>query len=94
MAVTWQIGQHFLALFVISNHYSVYGVVGAFIAVMVWFYYAGAVVFLGAEIVRASIRRTKTQNEKLTQRRKGAKIDRSRKLTQNLPRRTLRIAEV
>ena len=53
VAVTWQIGQHFLALFVISDRYSVYGVVGAFIAVMVWFYYAGAVFFLGAEIVRA-----------------------------------------
>ena len=52
-AVILQIGQHFLALFVIGNHYSVYGVVGSFIAIMVWFYYAAAVVFFGAEIVRA-----------------------------------------
>jgi membrane protein len=48
-----QIGQHFLAMFVIGDYYSVYGVVGSFIAVMVWFYYASAVVFFGAEVVRA-----------------------------------------
>lgn len=53
VALIWQIGQHVLALFVIGDHYSVYGVVGSFIAVMVWFYYASAVVFLGAELVRA-----------------------------------------
>ncbi len=52
VAFLWQIGQHFLALFVISNRYSVYGVVGSFIALMVWFYYASAAVFLGAEVVR------------------------------------------
>ena len=46
VAFLWQIGQHFLALFVISNRYSVYGVVGSFIALMVWFYYASAAVFL------------------------------------------------
>ena len=52
-ALIWQIGQHILAYFVISDRYGVYGVVGSFIAVMVWFYYAGAVFFLGAELVRA-----------------------------------------
>jgi membrane protein len=53
VALVWQIGQHLLASFVISDHYSVYGVVGSFIAVMVWFYYASAVIFLGVEIVHA-----------------------------------------
>ncbi len=52
VAIIWQIGQHLLALFVISDRYSVYGVVGSFIALMVWFYYASAAVFLGAELVR------------------------------------------
>ncbi len=52
-ALVLQIGQHFLVLFLIGGHYSVYGVVGSFIAVMVWFYYASAVVFFGAELVRA-----------------------------------------
>ncbi|MEN6452009.1 MAG: YihY/virulence factor BrkB family protein [Thermoguttaceae bacterium] len=53
VAIVWQIGQHFLASLVISNRYSVYGVVGSFIAIMVWFYYASVVVFLGAELARA-----------------------------------------
>ncbi len=53
VALVWQIGQHFLAMFVISDRYSVYGVVGSFIALMVWFYYASAAVFLGAEVVRS-----------------------------------------
>lgn len=48
-----QLGQYFLAMFVIGDHYSVYGVVGSFIAMMVWFYYASAVVFFGAEMVHS-----------------------------------------
>jgi membrane protein len=53
VALVWQVGQHVLTSFVISDRYSVYGVVGSFIAVMVWFYYASAVLFLGAEVVHA-----------------------------------------
>ncbi|MCE5267920.1 MAG: YihY/virulence factor BrkB family protein [Planctomycetaceae bacterium] len=53
VALIWQFGQHLLATLVISDRYSVYGVVGSFIAVMVWFYYASIVVFFGAELVRA-----------------------------------------
>jgi membrane protein len=52
-ALILQIGQHLLTLFVIGDHYGVYGVMGSFIAVMVWFYYASAVVFFGAEVVRS-----------------------------------------
>lgn len=52
-AFTWQIGQRVLESFVISDNYSAYGVVGTFLAVMLWMYYASAVVLLGAEFVRA-----------------------------------------
>jgi membrane protein len=52
-AFTWQIGQRVLESIVISNNYSAYGVVGSFLAVMLWMYYASAVVLLGAEFVRA-----------------------------------------
>ena len=52
-ALTWQVGQRVLESLVISNNYSVYGVVGSFLAVMLWIYYASAVVLLGAEFVRA-----------------------------------------
>jgi membrane protein len=51
-AFTWQIGQRVLESIMISNNYSAYGVVGSFLAVMLWMYYASAVVLLGAEFVR------------------------------------------
>ncbi|MFN0053197.1 MAG: YihY/virulence factor BrkB family protein [Planctomycetales bacterium] len=52
-AVTFKLGQQGLEAVVIGNHYSAYGVVGSFLAVMLWMYYASAVVLLGAELVRA-----------------------------------------
>jgi len=52
-AVVWQLGQQAFASFVIGDKYSAYGVVGSFIALMVWTYYASAVFFLGAELVYA-----------------------------------------
>jgi membrane protein len=52
VAVVWQFGQQILSAFVIGEKYSAYGVVGSFIALMVWMYYASVVVFLGAEVVQ------------------------------------------
>ena len=60
VALIWQIGQHLLTSFVISDRYSVYGVVGSFIAVMVWFYYASAVIFLARNSSMGSPRRIGT----------------------------------
>jgi membrane protein len=53
VAVIWQIGQQALVALLIGNHYSAYGIIGSFLAILVWFYYASAIVFLGAEYVRA-----------------------------------------
>jgi len=53
VACIWAVGQRMLSLFVISDRYSVYGVVGSLLAVMLWIYYSSAVIFLGAEFVRA-----------------------------------------
>jgi membrane protein len=53
VACIWGVGQRVLSAFVISDRYSVYGVVGSLIAVMLWIYYSSAVIFLGAEFVRA-----------------------------------------
>ncbi|HWB00305.1 MAG TPA: YihY/virulence factor BrkB family protein, partial [Pirellulales bacterium] len=53
VGIIWQLGQYALASFVISSKYSAYGVVGSFIAIMVWMYYGSAVIFLGAEFVKA-----------------------------------------
>jgi membrane protein len=52
-ASVWAIGKSILLTFVIGEKYGAYGILGASIGVMLWFYYASAVVFLGAEFVRA-----------------------------------------
>ena len=52
-AIIWETGRRILAALVIGTHYSVYGVVGAFIAIMLWVYYAAATVFFGAEFAQA-----------------------------------------
>jgi membrane protein len=53
VSAVWFLGQRVLVACVIGNGYSAYGVVGSFIAVMLWLYYAAATVFFGAEFVRA-----------------------------------------
>lgn len=53
-AVTWEVGRQILSAFVITSKYnSAYGVVGAFLAVLLWGYYAANVVFFAAEFTRA-----------------------------------------
>lgn len=52
-ALVWEIGRQVLASYVIGDRYdSAYGVIGAFIAIMLWAYYAASVLFFGAEFVR------------------------------------------
>jgi len=53
VSLVWFVGQRLLVVLLIGEGYSAYGVVGSFIAVMLWLYYASATVFLGAEFVRA-----------------------------------------
>lgn len=50
-AVVWQLGLRLLEMFVISKSYSAYGIVGSFLAIMLWMYYASAVFIVGAELV-------------------------------------------
>lgn len=51
-ALIWELGRQVLASFVIGDRYdSAYGVIGAFIAIMLWAYYAAVVLFFGAEFV-------------------------------------------
>lgn len=54
-AVIWEIGRQVLARFLIGTKYTdAYGVVGSFIAVMLWCYYAVAVLLLGAEYIEVA----------------------------------------
>jgi membrane protein len=52
VAVILQVGQQLMSSYLIGEKYSVYGVVGSFVAIMLWIYYTSAVVFLGAEFVQ------------------------------------------
>jgi membrane protein len=51
-AVVWEIGRQVLANYVVGEKYTAYGVVGALLAIMLWGYYAAAVIFLGAEYIK------------------------------------------
>ena len=53
VAVIWEVGQRVFEQAVVGDRFSAYGVIGSFIAVMMWMYYVSATVFLGAEFVRA-----------------------------------------
>jgi membrane protein len=51
----WEIGRQVLASYVIGRQYgSAYGVIGSFLAVILWCYYVVAVLFFGAEYSRAA----------------------------------------
>jgi membrane protein len=56
VSIVWRLGLLILTPFLIGEKYSAYGVVGSFIAIMIWMYYASAVVFLGAEFVQVLCR--------------------------------------
>jgi membrane protein len=51
-AVTWEFGRWVLASFVLGGKFGAYGVVGSFLVIMLWIYYACSVLFLGAEYVQ------------------------------------------
>ncbi len=51
-SVAWEVGRQVLSAFVIGNKYNAYGVIGSFIAIMLWVYYGSAVLLLGAEYVQ------------------------------------------
>jgi membrane protein len=52
-AIVWEAGRIVLASIVIGSRFTnAYGMIGSFIGVMLWFYFAAAVIFLGAEYVQ------------------------------------------
>jgi len=53
VAVVWQLGAQIVSRFVVGGKYTtVYGVVGSFIAMMLWVYCASILLFLGAQLVQ------------------------------------------
>lgn len=54
VAIAWEAGRQTLSAFLIGTQYSsAYGIVGTFIGLLVWCYYACTILFLGAEYVQA-----------------------------------------
>jgi membrane protein len=52
-AILWEAGRQALAAYLLRLNYpSAYGVVGSFLAVMLWAYYGSLVILFGAEYVR------------------------------------------
>ena len=53
VAVLWEVGRQALAAYVLHLNYpTAYGIIGSFIAVMLWAYYAALVILFGTEYVR------------------------------------------
>lgn len=52
VALCWQLGSQIVARFIVGGNYSAYGVVGSFIAIMLWVYYASILLLLGAQLVQ------------------------------------------
>jgi membrane protein len=53
VALVLILGQRLLVKLMIGSSYTAYGIVGSFIAVMIWVYYVSGILFLGAEFVEA-----------------------------------------
>ncbi len=47
VTLVWELGRLVLAYIIVRSNYGAYGVIGAFMAMMVWVYYASTLLFLG-----------------------------------------------
>lgn len=54
-ALTWEFGRYTLAIFVISDKYHAFGVVGVFMALLLWTFYGACVILLGATYAKVSM---------------------------------------
>lgn len=64
-AAAWAIGRQLLAIFIARGKYaSAYGVIGAFLAILLWCYYAVAIVLIGAEFIQVIRARRTTAPDK------------------------------
>jgi membrane protein len=58
-AMLWEATRQLLTCFLIGEGYNAYGIVGSLIALMLWIYVAGSILFLGAEYVHVLTRSRK-----------------------------------
>ena len=51
----WEVGRQALAIYLVRQDYpTAYGIIGSFLAIMLWAYFAMIAVLFGAEVVRAA----------------------------------------
>ncbi len=66
-AITWEMGRYILAWMVISDKYNAFGVVGVFMGLLLWMFYASSAILLGAVFVRVADNKSKDEsNEQAT----------------------------
>jgi membrane protein len=53
-SIFWEVARQLLAVVLTNGRYSAYGVVGSFLAVMIWLYVGNSILYLGAMFVRAT----------------------------------------
>ena len=53
-SVFWEVARQLLAVVLTIGRYSADGVVGSFLAVMIWLYVGNSILYLGAMFVRAT----------------------------------------
>ena len=56
-SLAWEFGRWLLVLFLVGKKYNPYGVIGALLVIMLWFYYASTIVLFGAELIQVITRR-------------------------------------
>lgn len=64
-ALLWEAGRQALAAYLLQLNYpSAYGVIGSFLAIMLWAYYASMVILFGAEYVRVLTQTRPSEHQK------------------------------
>jgi membrane protein len=63
-AVAWEFGRQLITIVVARSKFSAYGVVGAFLAILLWCYYSVAIVLLGAEYIQVLRARARAERRK------------------------------
>ncbi len=53
-AASWEAGRFVLASLIVSERYNAFGVVGAFLALLLWLFYGSIVILFGATFVRVT----------------------------------------
>ena len=56
-ALAWEFGRWLLVVFLVGKKYNPYGVIGALLVIMLWFYYASTIVLFGAELIQVITKR-------------------------------------